>query len=91
MGLDPLSVIAPARVRVLVLPVGRIVSARFLAFIDRLQLESIVRLGDVTPDGRPHRSMIPSQCLSYQKHTIKMLTMTIEQLCSRLWRFKPVW
>ena len=58
MGLDPLSAIAPARVRVLVLPVGRIVSARFLSFIDRLQLESIVRLGDVTPDGRPHRSMV---------------------------------
>ena len=60
MGLDPLSAIAPARVRVLVLPVGRIVSARFLAFINRLQLESIVRLGDVTPDGRPHRSMMLS-------------------------------
>ena len=57
MGLDPLSVIAPARVKVLALPVGRIVSAKFLSYIGRLQQESIVRLGDVSPDGRPHRSI----------------------------------
>lgn len=57
MGLDPLSVVAPARVKVLVLPVGRIGSAKFLSYIGRLQQESIVRLGDVSPDGRPHRSI----------------------------------
>lgn len=56
MGLDPLSVIAPARIKALILPVGRITSYKFLSYVDRLQQESVVRLGDVSPDGRPHRS-----------------------------------
>lgn len=56
MGLDPLSVIAPARIKALVLPAGRITSSKFLSYVDRLQQESVVRLGDVSPDGRPHRS-----------------------------------
>ena len=56
MGLDPLSVIAPARVKVLLLPLARISSSRFLDFTDRLRKETVVRLGDVSPDGRPHRS-----------------------------------
>ena len=57
MGLDPLSVIAPARVRVLVLPVGRITASKFIEYVSRLQQQNIVRLGDVSPDARPHRSM----------------------------------
>ena len=56
MGLDPLSVIAPARVKVLLLPLARISSSRFLDFTDRLGEETVVRLGDVSPDGRPNRS-----------------------------------
>jgi len=56
MGLDPLSVIAPARVKVLLLPCGPIKSSKFLSFVDRLTKEKVVRLGDVSPDGRPHRS-----------------------------------
>ena len=56
MGLDPLSFIAPARIKVLLLPLGRITSVRFSSFVDRLDQESVVRLGDVSPDGRPHRS-----------------------------------
>ncbi|KAH0558698.1 hypothetical protein GP486_004655 [Trichoglossum hirsutum] len=57
MVLDPLSPIAPARVRALLLPVGRIKRSRFLEFAERLKPESIVRLGDVSPDGRPNRTM----------------------------------
>ncbi|KAI9674258.1 MAG: hypothetical protein M1829_003805 [Trizodia sp. TS-e1964] len=57
MAIDPLSPIAPARVRALVLPLGRIKRARFSGFLERLQVESCVRLGDVSPDGRPNRVM----------------------------------
>ena len=60
MGLDPLSPIAPARVRALLLPLGHIRKSRFLGFIERLLPENVVRLGDVSPDGRPDRS-IPSK------------------------------
>ena len=56
MGLDPLSPIAPARVRVLLLPVGRIRRSRFLGFVDRLRPHCVVRLGDVSADARPNRS-----------------------------------
>ncbi|RFU32210.1 hypothetical protein B7463_g4125, partial [Scytalidium lignicola] len=55
--LDQLSPIAPARVRVLLLPTGQIQRARFLSFVERLQPESIVRLGDISPDTRPNRNM----------------------------------
>ncbi|KAI9864619.1 MAG: hypothetical protein M1813_003108 [Trichoglossum hirsutum] len=54
---DPLSPIAPARVRALLLPIGRIKRSRFLDFVERLKPENIVRLGDVSPDGRPNRTM----------------------------------
>ena len=57
MSLDPLSFIAPARVKVLVIPIGRIKRSKFLQCLSRLQQENVVRLGDVSPDGRPHRSM----------------------------------
>jgi trafficking protein particle complex subunit 9 len=57
MGLDPLSVIAPARLRAILVPAGPIRRSKFLSFVDRLQQEHVVRLGDVSPDGRPHRSM----------------------------------
>ncbi|KAJ6194015.1 LOW QUALITY PROTEIN: TRAPP II complex [Bipolaris maydis] len=57
MAADPLSPIAPARIRALLLPVGRIRRSRFLAFVDLLQQESLVRLGDISPDPRPDRNM----------------------------------
>ena len=57
MSLDSLSFVAPARVEVLIIPVGRIKRSRFLSFLSRLRQENVVRLGDVSPDGRPHRSM----------------------------------
>ncbi|EOA88647.1 uncharacterized protein SETTUDRAFT_176680 [Exserohilum turcica Et28A] len=57
MAADPLSPIAPARIRALLLPVGRIKRSRYLAFVDLLQQESLVRLGDVSPDPRPDRNM----------------------------------
>ena len=60
MGLDPLSPVAPARVRALLLPLGRIKRSRFGEFVERLLLENVVRLGDVSPDGRSDRS-IPSK------------------------------
>lgn len=57
MGVDPLSPIAPARPNALLLPVGRIKRSRFLSFAARLQAENVIRLGDVSPDARPNRSM----------------------------------
>lgn len=57
MGVDPLSPIAPARPRLLLLPVGKISRTRFRSFVQRIQRESMVRLGDVSPDRRPNRSM----------------------------------
>jgi hypothetical protein len=56
--LDQLSPVAPARVRAVLLPIGQIKRARFLSFVDRLQPENVVRLGDISPDGRPNRSML---------------------------------
>ncbi|CAG8959634.1 hypothetical protein HYFRA_00001537 [Hymenoscyphus fraxineus] len=55
--LDQLSPVAPARVRVVLLPIGQIKRARFLSFVERLQPEKVVQLGDISPDGRPHRNM----------------------------------
>ncbi|KAK0651941.1 TRAPP II complex [Cercophora newfieldiana] len=57
MSLDPLLPIAPARVKALVLPIGRIKRDRFTTFVDRLQAEHVVHLRDISPDGRPHRNM----------------------------------
>ncbi|KAK4105022.1 Trs120-domain-containing protein [Parathielavia hyrcaniae] len=57
MTLDPLLPVAPARVKALVLPIGRIERERFTAFVDRLNAENVVFLRDVTPDARPHRNM----------------------------------
>ncbi|KAK0665545.1 TRAPP II complex [Cercophora samala] len=57
MTLDPFIPIAPAKIKVLVLPIGHIKRERFTAFINRLNEEHIVHLRDVTPDSRPHRNM----------------------------------
>ncbi|KAI9697980.1 MAG: hypothetical protein M1836_004333 [Candelina mexicana] len=57
MGSDPLSPIAPARVRALLLPVGKVKRSRFVSFVRRLEPENVVRLGDVSPDRRPNRTM----------------------------------
>ncbi|KAI9371689.1 TRAPP II complex [Aspergillus egyptiacus] len=57
MGVDPLSPIAPARIKALIVPVGRIRRTRFLSFTARLQAENVVRLGDISPDARPNRNM----------------------------------
>ncbi|KAF4625027.1 hypothetical protein G7Y89_g13143 [Cudoniella acicularis] len=54
--LDQLSPVAPARVRVVLLPIGQIKRARFLSFVERLRPENVVQLGDISPDGRPHRN-----------------------------------
>jgi hypothetical protein len=67
MAVDPLSPIAPARIRALLLPVGRIRRSRFLAFVELLQEQSLVRLGDVSPDPRPDRSTtLPTLLLGLQ-------------------------
>ena len=65
MSLDSLSFAGPARIKVLVVPVRRIKRSRFLGFLERLQQEKVVRLGDVSPDGRPHRSKDHYELLSY--------------------------
>jgi hypothetical protein len=56
MVFDPVSPIAPARVRVLIVPLGQVKRIRFLEFLDRLYPENVVRLGDISPDRRPNRS-----------------------------------
>lgn len=55
--LDQLSPVASARVRAVLLPIGQIKRARFISFVERLQPENVVRLGDISPDGRPNRNM----------------------------------
>ncbi|PQE13861.1 hypothetical protein CJF30_00006682 [Rutstroemia sp. NJR-2017a BBW] len=55
--LDQLSPVAPARVRVVLLPIGQIKRARFLSFVERLQPHNVVVLGDISPDSRPNRNM----------------------------------
>ncbi|KAK1760757.1 hypothetical protein QBC47DRAFT_334670 [Echria macrotheca] len=57
MSRDPLLPIAPARVKALVLPIGRIKRERFTTFVDRLHTEHVVHLRDISPDGRPNRNM----------------------------------
>ncbi|KAI0490834.1 hypercellular protein A [Xylaria cf. heliscus] len=57
MSLDALLPIAPARVRALVLPIGRIRRERFDAFTQRLHEEHVVQLRDISADGRPNRNM----------------------------------
>ncbi|KAF9883307.1 hypothetical protein FE257_003765 [Aspergillus nanangensis] len=57
MGVDPLSPVAPVRIRALLLPIGKIKRSRFLSFAARLQAENVVRLGDISPDSRPNRNM----------------------------------
>ncbi|KAF2204366.1 hypercellular protein-like protein HypA [Delitschia confertaspora ATCC 74209] len=74
MAIDPLSPIAPARIRALLLPVGRIKRSRFIAFVELLQSECIVRLGDISPDPRPDRNMFsplafPNGSLLYELST----------------------
>ena len=54
---DSFSPVAPARVRVLVLPAGRIKRSRFLTFFNLLAQTHEVRLGDVRGDARPDRAM----------------------------------
>jgi hypothetical protein len=54
--LDQLSPVAPARVRAVLLPIGQIKHARFLSFMERLEAEYAVNLGDISADGRPDRS-----------------------------------
>lgn len=60
MGVDPLSVVAPARVKIVCVPVGRVKRSRFSSFVERLAQDNVVRLGDVSPDNRPHRSQYKS-------------------------------
>lgn len=56
MPLDSLSYTAPARLRALLCPLGRIKRHRFSSFTQRLHANYVVRLGDVTPD--PQRSKL---------------------------------
>ncbi|KAL8915881.1 MAG: hypothetical protein Q9208_008814 [Pyrenodesmia sp. 3 TL-2023] len=54
MGVDPLSIVDPARVKIVFLPVGRITHSKFSCFLKRLEQENVVQLRDVSPDSRPH-------------------------------------
>ncbi|KAM4066634.1 transport protein [Hirsutella rhossiliensis] len=57
MSLDPLLPIAPARVKALLLPLGKLRADKFASFADRLRAEHVVQLRDISPDGRPNRNM----------------------------------
>ncbi|KAI4594880.1 hypothetical protein KJ359_007402 [Pestalotiopsis sp. 9143b] len=57
MSLDSLVPVAPARVRALVVPVGRITRDKFASFVKRLNEEHVVHLRDISADGRPNRTM----------------------------------
>ncbi|PHH72892.1 hypothetical protein CDD82_5744 [Ophiocordyceps australis] len=57
MSQDPLLPIAPARVKALLLPLGKIKADRFALFTERLQTELVVHLRDISADGRPNRNM----------------------------------
>ncbi|QDS76722.1 hypothetical protein FKW77_001068 [Venturia effusa] len=57
MSMDAFLPTAPARVRALVLPVGKIKRTRFSAFFSLLTPTCEIRLGDVSPDPRPDRNM----------------------------------
>ncbi|KAL8868745.1 MAG: hypothetical protein Q9174_004779, partial [Haloplaca sp. 1 TL-2023] len=54
---EQVSIIGPARVKVICVPIGTIKQSRFVGFVERLAKENVVRLGDVSPDNRPHRTM----------------------------------
>ncbi|KAL1953103.1 hypothetical protein VTO42DRAFT_3583 [Malbranchea cinnamomea] len=56
MAADPFSPVAPVRLRALLLPIGKIKRSRFLAFARRLQAQNVVRLKDVSPDGRMNKN-----------------------------------
>lgn len=56
MTIDPLTPAAPARVKALLLPLGKIKADRFGSFVDRLRTEHVVHLKDISADGRPNRS-----------------------------------
>ncbi|KAJ1329429.1 trafficking protein particle complex subunit 9-like [Microdochium nivale] len=57
MGVESLAPLAPAKVRALVLPAGRIHKDRFATFLNRLNEQHVVHLRDISPDGRPNRTM----------------------------------
>ncbi|KAL8708712.1 MAG: hypothetical protein Q9220_006437 [cf. Caloplaca sp. 1 TL-2023] len=57
MGAEPFSIVAPARVKVLCIPVGQIRAFRFRSFLERLEQDNVVPLQDVSPDSRPHRTL----------------------------------
>ncbi|PHH69269.1 hypothetical protein CDD80_6869 [Ophiocordyceps camponoti-rufipedis] len=57
MSLDPLLPIAPARVSLLLVPLGRLRAANFASYVERLRTEQVVYLRDVSADGRPNRNM----------------------------------
>jgi len=56
MSNNPTSPIAPARVRTLLVPLGKIKKQKFSAFVTRLREDCIVRLGDISPDALAERS-----------------------------------
>ncbi|KAL8931998.1 MAG: hypothetical protein Q9211_006595, partial [Gyalolechia sp. 1 TL-2023] len=57
MGGNPISIIDPARVKGLLVPVGQVKHSRFLSFLERFEHEDVVQLRDVSPDSRPHTTM----------------------------------
>ncbi|KAL8932073.1 MAG: hypothetical protein Q9216_006974, partial [Gyalolechia sp. 2 TL-2023] len=57
MGGNPVSIIDPARVKVLLVPIGQVKQSSFLSFLERFEHEDVVQLRDVSPDGRPHTTM----------------------------------
>ncbi|KAL8945821.1 MAG: hypothetical protein Q9222_007693, partial [Ikaeria aurantiellina] len=57
MGADPFSIVAPAQVKVLCIPVGQIRESKFRSFLERLEKDNVIPLQDVSPDSRPHKTL----------------------------------
>jgi len=69
MVIDPISPIAPARVRVVLLPLGRIKKQRFDSFVERLRVEHTVRLGDISPDALADKSEKQLKTMQSSRHS----------------------
>lgn len=58
MEADPVSPVALARLRALLVPIGRMKASDFGCYVEALKSEPCIRLGDVSPDGRSDSSAL---------------------------------
>lgn len=58
MVINPLSPVASAQINTLLVPAGKIKCTKFSSFVSRLEHENLVRLGDVSPNGKSNKSVL---------------------------------